>query len=669
MKKKGRARHFDRPDSIWEKKPMMERSFAVRVRDGLHARPATQFVKLAKSFASEITITCNGQAASAKSAVKLMLLGIKEDDEATLRVEGEDAPDALSALSTFLQNPAAGDVALPGTGTAGFGTTSTTGPADGRAGNGINGIAASEGTAFGPSFTFFPPVLKIEPQAVADVEAEIWRYRDAVSRVTTAFARNRERAKAGSDTIAIIDALIDVARDAEFADEIEAAIRDGQDAASAAMWVGTRLTGSFEAMADPYIRARGEDMRSVTRQIVLALIEQVDVSLAEVTPGSVIVADEVTAWDLARANMPDIAGIVCRKGAATSHVAIMARAYGIPAVLGASVSAEQLADSETVGLDGATGQVFIDPDAATRMRLEDAISREAAEKKALEAYRTVEPVTSAGIRVEVAANLGSLAEIPAALEAGAMGVGLFRTEFLFMERKTLPTEDEQAEVYTRLAKAFAPYPVVIRTLDIGGDKPITGVDFEHEDNPFLGWRGVRMCLERPDIFKPQLRALLRASVVGNVKVLIPMIADGSEVREVRRLFAECREELRQEGTAFGRFELGVMIETPAAVFLAVELAQQVDFFSVGTNDLTQYVMAADRLNPKVASLNRAEHPAVLNAISAACKAAQACGIWIGVCGEAAARHDLTEFFIGNGVTELSMSSTAIPRIKQAVTRL
>ncbi|RMC38086.1 phosphoenolpyruvate--protein phosphotransferase [Paracoccus alkanivorans] len=648
----------------------MERTFAVRVRDGLHARPATQFVKLAKSFASDITIICNGQTASAKSAVKLMLLGIKENDEATLRVNGDDAPDALSALSTFLQNPSAGEVVLPkAEAAAAPAPPGAPKASDQKADDGVTGIAASEGTGLGPSFAFFPPVLKIERQVASDTEAEISRYRDAVSSVTTAFARNKERSGAESDTIAIIDALIDVAQDAEFAEEIEAAIRGGQDAASATMSVGTRLTENFEAMDDPYIRARGEDMRSVTRQIVLALIGQSDVSLADVTSGSVVVADEVTAWDLAKANMSDIAGIVCRKGAATSHVAIMARAYGIPAVLGVPVSAEQLAASKAVGLDGATGRVFLDPDGVVRSRLEEAITRENQESKALEAYRKVEPVTSAGVRVEVAANLGSLAEIPSALEAGAMGVGLFRTEFLFMERKTLPSEDEQADVYTRLAEAFAPYPVVIRTLDIGGDKPISGVDFEHEDNPFLGWRGVRMCLERPDIFKPQLRALLRASVIGNVKVLVPMIADGSEVQEVRNLFAECQDELQQEGVAFGTFELGVMIETPAAVFLAAELARQVDFFSIGTNDLTQYVMAADRLNPKVASLNRTEHPAVLNAIASACNAATAAGIWIGVCGEAAARQDLIGFFIKNGVTELSMSPTSIPRAKRAITEL
>ena len=210
---------------------------------------------------------------------------------------------------------------------------------------------------------------------------------------------------------------------------------------------------------------------------------------------------------------------------------------------------------------------------------------------------------------------------------------------------------------------------MIRTLDIGGDKPVAGIDFEHEDNPFLGWRGVRMCLERPDVFKPQLRALLRASIVGNVKILLPMIADVGEVRAVRALLDECRAELDAAGQAHGAFELGVMIETPAAVFVAAEIAAEVDFFSVGTNDLTQYVMAADRLNPRVAKLNRTEHPAVLAAIGMAARAAREAGIWIGVCGEAAARPDLIPFFVENGVTELSMSAASIPRAKKCVTEI
>ncbi|MFD1881216.1 phosphoenolpyruvate--protein phosphotransferase [Paracoccus pacificus] len=650
---------------------MIERSFVVRVHDGLHARPATQFVKLAKSFGADIQISCNGQTASAKSAVKLMLLGIKENDEATLLATGDDEAEALSALTTFLQTPGAGDVALkkagPSAATAkGEGETASPQGAPDRDGW---GVAASEGTALGPTFAFFPPVLKIDPVPVADMGAETARFTAAVDSVTAGFAANKDRPDIGADAAGIIDALIDLARDADFDQAVRAAIADGRDAASAAMTVGTKLTADFETMEDPYIRARAEDMRSVTRQIVLSLLGERDVSLAELPPGAVIVADEITAWDLAKAKLADVAGIVCRKGAATSHVAIMARAYGIPAVLGAAIAEDRLKSALTIGLNGGTGQVFVEPDAATRTALSMAIAREAADRKALEAYRAVEPVTRSGKRIEVAANLGTLAEIPGALETGAMGVGLFRTEFLFMERKTLPTEDEQARTYRTLAEAFAPYPVVIRTLDIGGDKPIAGVDFEHEDNPFLGWRGVRMCLERRDIFKPQLRALLRAAVVGNVKVLLPMIADGGEVEAVKQLFAECRAELDREGVAHGGFELGVMIETPAAVFLAADLARQVDFFSIGTNDLTQYVMAADRLNPKVANLNRTEHPAVLAAIAAACKAAREAGIWIGVCGEAAARPDLIPFFVENGVTELSMSSAAIPRAKRCVTEL
>lgn len=634
---------------------MIERSLVVRVHDGLHARPATQFVKLAKTFASDVQIICNGQSANAKSAVKLMLLGIKENDQAVLKVDGDDAQDAVSALSTFLQTPTAGDVALKV-------APPNIAPKSG-------GVPASEGTAIGPVFAFFPPVLKITPAMIADVDAEIARQTDAIRSVTETFAQNKARPEISADAAGIIDALIDLAQDTDFADEVHAAIRTGQDAATATLAVGTRLTQSFEAMEDPYLRARAEDMRSVTRQIILALLGERDISLAELPAGAIIVADEITAWDLAKARLSDIGGIVCRKGAATSHVAIMARAYGIPAVLGADIAEDALKNATRIGLDGTKGQVFLDPDADTVDRLGQAIQNEGAERKALEAYRNVEPITSGGKRIEIAANLGTLAEIPSALEAGAMGVGLFRTEFLFMERKTLPSEDEQAETYHKLATSFAPYPVVIRTLDIGGDKPIAGVDFEHEDNPFLGWRGVRMCLERPDVFKPQLRALLRAAVVGNLKVLLPMIADGTEVDAVRAMFDECRAELDNEGVPFGQFELGVMIETPAAVFVAADLARQVDFFSVGTNDLTQYVMAADRLNPKVAKLNRTEHPAVLAAIAIACKAARDAGIWIGVCGEAAARPDLIPFFIENGVTELSMSSASIPRAKRRVTEI
>lgn len=644
---------------------MIERSVVVRVHDGLHARPATQFVKLAKSFSCEVEIRCNGRGASAKSAVKLMLLGVKENDEASLRAEGEDAADAVSALATFLQTPDAGDIDLSAAPPA----APQAPPAP--AGAGVRGVPASEGTAIGPAFAFFPAALDIQPRSVPaeEREAERLRYAEALAGTVRSFRDAKARPDLKRDDAAIIEALVEVAEDAEFIASVEADISKGRDAPSAVTEAGRTIAASFEALADPYLRARAEDIRSVTRAIVLALLGRRDMTLADMPKGAVIVADEIAALDLAKATLADIGGIVCRKGAATSHVAIMARAHGIPAVLGFSADEAHLKAAGTIGLDGTSGEVVVDPDAGTTARFRDAIAREAQEREKLDAYRTVEPRTRDGRRIEIAANLGSLAEIEAAQLAGAMGVGLFRTEFLFMERRTLPGEEEQAETYTRLAEAFAPHPVVIRTLDIGGDKPVAGIDFEREDNPFLGWRGVRMCLERPDVFKPQLRALLRASVAGNVKILLPMIADVAEVRAVKALLAECRRELDAEGIPHGNQELGVMIETPAAVFVAAEIAQEVDFFSVGTNDLTQYVMAADRLNPRVAKLNRTEHPAVLQAIRTAATAARNAGIWIGVCGEAAARPDLIPFFVENGVTELSMSPASIGRAKKCVTEI
>ncbi|WP_370539024.1 phosphoenolpyruvate--protein phosphotransferase [Aureimonas sp. AU22] len=648
---------------------MIERSVVVRVHDGLHARPATQFVKLAKSFASEVEIRCNGRGASAKSAVKLMLLGVKENDEATLRAEGTDAADAVSALATFLQTPDAGDIDLAAPAAPTAAKAPTAAPDMGHAGE--RGVAASEGTAIGPAFAFFPAALDIRPRTVAlgEMEAERLRYTQALASTVHSFREAKARPSLKRDDAAIIDALVEVAEDAEFIGAVETGIRAGRDAPSAVQEAGRTIAASFEALADPYLRARAEDIRSVTRAIILALLDMVDATLADMPKGSVIIADEIAALDLAKATLADIGGIVCRKGAATSHVAIMARAHGIPAVLGFPADPARMKAARTIGLDGASGEVVLDPDSETAARLRGAIAREAEQRTALDAYRAVEPTTRDGRRIEIAANLGSLAEIETARQAGAMGVGLFRTEFLFMERRALPGEDEQSETYTALAKAFAPHPVVIRTLDIGGDKPVAGIDFEHEDNPFLGWRGVRMCLERPDVFKPQLRALLRASVVGNVKILLPMIADVGEVRAVRALIDECRAELDAAGHAHGAFELGVMIETPAAVFVADEIAGEVDFFSVGTNDLTQYVMAADRLNPRVAKLNRTEHPAVLAAIRMAARAAREAGIWIGVCGEAAARPDLIPFFVENGVSELSMSPASIPRAKKCVTEI
>jgi phosphotransferase system enzyme I (PtsI) len=645
---------------------LLERKALVRVREGLHARPATEFVKLARSFSADVEIVRGDKSANAKSAVKLMLLGVKEADEIILRAEGADAAEALDSLADFVAM--SGETGAPAP-EAPIEQPQPPPAISLEGGKGsLRGIAASEGVALAPAFAFLPEALDAPMRRIApgEIGAELSRLREASAAVATDLSEKKQAAASGSQEALIVEALSEIARDKALLERIEALVRAGGEAASSALQAGAEFADEFERLEDSYLRARSEDIRAVARQFALALLGKKDVSLKSAPPGSVILADEINAFDLAGVKPGAIGGLVCRKGAATSHVAILARALGVPAVLGLEVSAERLREAKMAALDGVSGEVFLDPDPATIASFQARAARVAEEKADLQAYVNIEPRMRDGRMIEVAANLGSLREIDAALAVGAMGVGLFRTEFLFMERRGPPSEDEQAEVYFKLASAFAPAPVIVRTLDIGGDKPAPGIAFPHEDNPFLGWRGVRMCLDRPDIFKPQLRALLRAARVGNVKVMAPMIAEVEEIRQVKALVEECRAELAAEGLAHGAFELGVMVETPAAALLAEDLAREVAFFSIGTNDLTQYVMAADRLNPRVAHLNRADHPAVLKAISMICEAARKAGIWVGVCGEAAARVDLIPIFVAMGVSELSMSPASLLRAKKCI---
>ncbi|SCY21966.1 phosphoenolpyruvate--protein phosphotransferase [Microvirga guangxiensis] len=651
----------------------VERTVCVRVRDGLHARPATQFVKLAKSFQSDIELVRGEQGVSAKSSVKLMLLGVKENDELIIRASGEDAAVAMDALARFLETPDAG---LDVGGASGASAAEKPQPSPQQAtapaaSEGAKGIPAGEGTALGPVYPFFHEDLVADRRQipVERIEEEVLRYEAAVAQTVAALLEGRDRAGLKPDDLQIIDALVDVAHDAELVEQIKNRIRNGDDAVHATVSAGEELARSFEAMSDAYIRARAEDIRGVARNIALTLLGRKDATLADVPDGAIIVAEEISAWDFAKAPISRIGGILCTTGSTTSHVAIMARTHGLPAVLGYGGSLEALRAAKTVAINGSTGEVVLDPSEDVAAAYRERIRKEAEAREQLAAFAHVEPRTRDGKLIEVAANLGSLSEVDAALKAGAMGVGLFRTELLFMERKVLPTEDEQTAIYTELARAFAPRPVIVRTLDVGGDKPVAGIEFPEEENPFLGWRGVRMCLDQPEIFRPQLKALLRAAVVGNIKVMVPMIADISELKAVKALVEECRTELRSQNVPFGEIELGIMMETPAAALTANELATEADFFSIGTNDLTQYVMAADRLNPRLVKLNRADHPAVLKAVDMICQAATKAGIWVGVCGEAAAREDLIPEFVRMGVTELSMSPASIARAKKRIIEL
>lgn len=650
----------------------MERSTIVRVHEGLHARPATRFVKLAKGFESDVELVKDGKAVSAKSSVKLMLLAVKENQEVTVRANGADAIEAIEALIGYLENPKAGldDEDSPPTGNAGQDAAAALGSAPAVAGatTGLRGVAASEGFAIGPAFAHFPPDIAVQGRRLQaeEIAGEIDRFRAAVAAVQARMDRALAQDSLSAGDRGIIAALRDIAADDSLTGEAEDLIKGGNDAVSAVITAASTIAADFSAVEDHYLNARADDVHAVGRQICLVLLGQDDISLEDIAEGAILIADDIGAWDLARAPLKRIGGVVCGHGGATSHIAIIARSHGIPAVLGLGDQINALRTAREVALDGNSGRVIVDPDAATRTEFAGRVEAAAQERAGLSIFKTVTPKLADGKVIEVAANIGSLEEIEAAQEAGAMGVGLFRTELLFMRHMHLPSEDMQAETYAALAKAFAPYPVIVRTLDIGGDKPIAGIEFPDEENPFLGWRGIRMCLDRPDIFKRQLRALLRAAVHGNVKVMLPMVADIGEVRQTRVLVAECAAELKAESVPHAAFDLGVMIETPAAVLIAPALAREVAFFSIGTNDLTQYIMAADRLNPTVAKLNDVTNPAVMSAIEMTAKAGVAAGIMVGMCGEAAGRPDLIATFVKMGLTELSMSPASIQRAKKAI---
>ncbi|RAZ88424.1 phosphoenolpyruvate--protein phosphotransferase [Mesorhizobium hawassense] len=651
----------------------MERSTIVRVHEGLHARPATRFVKLAKGFESDVELVKDGKAVSAKSSVKLMLLAVKENQEVTVRANGADAIEAVEALIGYLENPRAGldNESEAGSEAASMASAPELAPSAAALADGtpkLQGVAASEGVAFGPAFAHFPAEIEGPGRRLqaGEIDGEVERFRRAVSTVQARMDRTLAEDNLSAGDRGIVAALRDIASDDSLTGEVEKLIREGDDAVSAVIGAASAIAADFSAVDDHYLNARADDVHAVGRQICLVLLGQDEVSLESIPQGAILIADDIGAWDLARAPLKRIGGVVCGHGGATSHIAIIARSHGIPAVLGLGDKINALRTARDVAIDGNAGHVIVDPDETARADFARRVEAAAQERAGLKVFKSVTPTRADGTVIEVAANIGSLEEIEAAQEAGAMGVGLFRTELLFMRHMHLPSEDMQAETYSALAKAFAPHPVIVRTLDIGGDKPIAGIEFPDEENPFLGWRGIRMCLDRPDIFKRQLRALLRAAVHGNIKVMLPMVSEISEVTRTRALVEECAAELKAEGVPHAGFDLGVMIETPAAVLIAPDLAKEVAFFSIGTNDLTQYIMAADRLNPTVAKLNDVTNPAVMSAIELTAKAGVAAGIMVGMCGEAAGRPDLIPAFIKMGLTELSMSPASIQRAKKTI---
>ena len=537
----------------------------------------------------------------------------------------------------------------------------------------LNGVAASEGVAVGPAFVHVPRELKPERESISKdaVEEELGRFQSAVETVTRKLSETAERLReGGSESEArIFEAHVEMAEDPEFQSDVEERVRDLKSPEVAVISVGEEYASMFAGMEDEYMAARADDVRDVASQIAAELMGGGATGLESLAEPSVILAVNLAPSDTARIPKGMGLGFLISEGSKTSHVSIMARSMGIPAVVGVGSELGEALNAEVVALDGGEGYAIVDPDPQTLSAFEDKQKQMAAEAALLEEYKHREARTSDGRRIEVSANIGSAKDAEEALSWGAEGVGLFRTEFLFMERAELPSEEEQYEVYREVAEAFDDKPVIIRTLDVGGDKDLPGVEQQAEENPFLGWRGIRMSLDTPELFKPQIRALLRAATHGNLKVMFPMIADIEEVRAAKEHLKEGQRELESEGKEVGELEVGIMVETPAAAIRASEIAPEVSFFSIGTNDLVQYTLAADRGNERLRHLQSADHPAVLELIGRTCEAAREAGIWVGVCGEAAGDPALIPELVELGVTELSMSAPSIPRAKKIISEL
>jgi phosphotransferase system enzyme I (PtsI) len=537
----------------------------------------------------------------------------------------------------------------------------------------VKGVGASEGVAVGPAFVHAGEEPEPERQQIseADVEEELEGFRRAVEAVVARLSETARRlsASGNEDEAAIFEAHVELAGDPELASGVEERVRDLESPEAAVLAVGEEYAEVFAGMEDEYMAARADDVSDVASQIAAELIGRGAEGLEALETPSVVVARNLAPSDTVRIPRGKALAFVTAEGSKTSHVSIMARSMGIPAVVGVGAALDDVLVARTMAVDGGEGYAIADPNPDTIAAFEARAEEMAAASVVLDEYRHVEARTRDGRRIEVSANLGSASEAEDALDWGAEGVGLFRTEFLFMERPELPSEEEQYEAYGAVARTFGARPVIIRTLDVGGDKDLPGVDQPAEENPFLGWRGIRMSLDTPSLFRPQLRSILRAGALGNLKVMFPMISDVEELRAAKAMLAECERELEREEAEVGQVEVGIMVETPSAALCARELAAEVSFFSIGTNDLVQYTLAADRGNERLRRLQDADHPAVLELIRITCEAAREEGIWVGVCGEAAGDPALIPRLLELGVTELSMSAPSIPRAKKLISEL
>lgn len=535
------------------------------------------------------------------------------------------------------------------------------------------GTGASAGIGIGRAVIVEEKELVIKRETVTDPASEIQRFKGALEvsmKQTEALAEDLGK-RVGEKEAEILKGHIMLLSDPMLVGEIETNIQnDCMNAEYAIESVCTMYADMFASMGDELMQQRATDMRDIKTRMQKVLLGVASVDIAALPAGSVIVAKDLTPSMTAGINPANVTGIITELGGRTSHSAILARALEIPAVVALGGILEQVKDGDMAVLDGTEGTVLINPDDAVLAEYQNKRDAFLKEKKDLEQYIGKPSVTKDGVSVELVGNIGKPEDVDKVLQYDGEGVGLFRTEFLFMDRDSMPTEEEQFEAYRKVAVALDGKPVIIRTLDIGGDKEIPYMGLEKDENPFLGYRAVRFCLDRKDdVYRPQLRALLRASAYGNIKIMVPLVTCIEEYRQVKALVHEIMAELDREGIAYNKnIQLGIMVETAAASLIADIFAKEVDFFSIGTNDLTQYTMSVDRGNDKVSYLYSTFNPAVLRSIKRIITCAREAGIMVGMCGEAASDPMMLPLLLAFGLNEFSMSPSAILRARKMVTQ-
>jgi phosphoenolpyruvate-protein phosphotransferase len=637
----------------------LTRAFSVPFDHGLHARPAALIVSALRPIGSdlaEVTIAAKGKTANARSTTSMMSLGVQRGDVIEVKARGPEASRAIEALAALLGTATVPDIsAAPAQAVAQ--PAIVTAPAAGP--RKLSAVVASRGVAIGQAARLFQEEIQVEESA-AESAAELRALSDAVA--ATKSRLDSMLAAASGERQTILSAHVELIQDPELYSAAEQQIRRGKSAGYAWRHATRSTAAALEALGDAHMAERVADLRDLENQVLRALIGSPGENGQPLPERAILLADELLPSQLMALDRDRIAGICMARGGPTSHVVIIAASLGIPTLVAGGHQVAEIAQGTTLVLDAERGALHVDPTDAERTRIERELEDRRAQRAAdlAAAKQSCETKDRQGIHVY--ANLGAFQEVAGAVANGAEGCGLLRTEFLFLDRRDAPTEEEQLDEYQQIAKGLEGRPLTIRTMDIGGDKPIPYLPLPKEENPALGLRGLRTSLWQPELMYAQLRAILRVQPAGQARVLLPMVTDIDDIRVVRKMLEECRTSLGVTAMP----TLGVMIETPASALLADQLLREADFISIGTNDLSQYVLAMDRGHPELAAKLDALHPAVLRLIATAARAAAAANKEAAVCGGLASDVAAVPILIGLGIHELSVVPSLIPRIKAVI---